>query len=75
MSYELTKEEKITIVNQHLKTLEYSRYNIQMSMDQENAIENPSQIVIGSLTNQLAENDARKAVLLAELDELNLLES
>lgn len=72
MTYELSKEEKIAIVNQHLKSLEYNRYNIQMSLAEENAIDAPSQVVLDSLNAQLAENTARKSVLIEELETLNL---
>lgn len=72
MTYELSKEEKIAIVNQHLKSLEYNRYNIQMSLAEENAIDAPSQVVLDSLNAQLAENTARKSVLIQELETLNL---
>jgi hypothetical protein len=32
MVYELTNEEKISIIDQHLKNLEYNRYNLEISM-------------------------------------------
>ena len=32
MVYELTNEEKISIIDQHLKNLEYNRYNLEVSM-------------------------------------------
>lgn len=32
MAYELNKEEKISIINQHLKNLEYSKYNLKISL-------------------------------------------
>jgi hypothetical protein len=32
MAYELTNEEKISIINQHLKNLEYSKYNLRISL-------------------------------------------
>jgi hypothetical protein len=32
MTYELTNEEKISIIDQHLKNLEYSKYNLKISL-------------------------------------------
>ena len=32
MTYELTKEEKASIIMQHLKNLEHNRYNLEISM-------------------------------------------
>lgn len=32
MTYELTKEEKVSIIMQHLKNLEHNRYNLEISM-------------------------------------------
>lgn len=70
MTYELTNEEKISIVNQHLKNLEYSAFNLSLSVIEEQAATNPNAESISSLNSQIAEINAKKVVLLAELEEL-----
>lgn len=70
MSYELTTEEKISIVNQHIKNVEYSIYNLNLSLVEEQAVNSPDTDKISSLNAQLAESNAKKTALLAELSDL-----
>jgi hypothetical protein len=37
MTYQLTNEEKRSIINQHLKNLEFNRYNLEISLIEVNA--------------------------------------
>jgi hypothetical protein len=71
MTIELTAEEKITIVEQHMKTIAYSEYNAQLSLAEEQAISAPNQNNITTLTNQIADILAQKQVLQSELDSLS----
>lgn len=70
MSYELTNEEKATIVNQHLKNVESNIFNLEMSLVEENAVATPNATSVSSLNAQLTEANAKKTALLAELSEL-----
>jgi len=70
MSYELTNEEKTTIVNQHLKNVESNIFNLEMSLIEENAVVTPNATSVSSLNAQLTEANAKKTALLAELDNL-----
>lgn len=70
MSYELTKEEKTTLINQHLKNLEYSAYNLELSILEENALATPNATTVASLNAQVAEINAKRTALQGELDEL-----
>jgi hypothetical protein len=71
MVYELTNEEKKGILEQHLKNLEYNRYNLEVSMIEltnstilkEESIEN-IQLEIDSLVVQ-------KNALIAEIQSLS----
>lgn len=72
MSYELTNEEKAAIVNQHIKNLEYSIYNLQVSLVEENAVSAPDAAKVSSLNSQISEANTKKTALLAELDELTV---
>jgi hypothetical protein len=38
MAYVLTNEEKIGIVEQHLRNLEYSKFNVSISLIEESSI-------------------------------------
>jgi hypothetical protein len=71
MTIELTAEEKITIVEQHMKTIAYSEYNAQLSLAEEQAISSPNENNITTLTNQIADILAQKQVLQSELDSLS----
>lgn len=70
MTYQLTNDEKAAIVSQHIKNLEYSIYNLQVSLVEENAVASPDAEQISSLNSQIAEANTKKTALLAELDEL-----
>lgn len=66
----LTNEEKSVIVNQHLKNLHYSKFNIEISLVEENAksIKNTDQIA--NLNEQSVDIDLRIAALEDKLEEL-----
>lgn len=66
----LTNEEKSVIVNQHLKNLHYSKFNIEISLVEENAksIKNTDQIA--NLNEQSIDIDLRIAALEDKLEEL-----
>ncbi len=72
MSYELTNEEKTTIVNQHLKNVVSNIFNLEMSLVEENAVAIPNATSVSSINAQLAEANAKKTALLAELSELTV---
>ena len=70
MTYQLTNEEKINVVNQHLKNLEFSIFNLSLSIIEEEAAINPNSENISSLNAQVTDISAKKTALLAELEEL-----
>lgn len=70
MSYELTIQEKTDLINNHLRNLEYNKYNLELSLIEENSIETPSESVLDSLNEQLGNLAAKKSALLAELSQL-----
>lgn len=67
----VTVEEKIHIIQQFMKNLAYSRYNIEVSLIAENAVTPSNQNNIDGFTNQLQEIDQKLAAL---QEELNILE-
>lgn len=70
MTYELTAEEKSKVVETRLKSLEYSIYNVNLSKREENAKSSPDQGAISDYNTQLADFNARKSILEAELESL-----
>jgi hypothetical protein len=67
MTYELTNDEKRNIVNQHLRNLEYSKFNVEISLVEENADPSPNQENLDSLAGQLATINGKMEALTAEL--------
>mgnify|MGYP006286246121 CR=1 FL=1 len=70
MTYELTNQEKTEVVNQHLKNAEYSLFNLNLSLIEEQAVATPNAANISSINAQITEVTARKTALLAELADL-----
>lgn len=66
MTIQLTNEEKISIINSHLKNLEYNKFNIEMSIIEENAKSTPDSSTLSSLNSQVSEIDVQIAALNAE---------
>lgn len=70
MAYTLTKEEKIDIINQHLKNLEYSKYNSEISLVEESAAIEPQPILIDEINSQIDNINAKTSALLSEIESL-----
>jgi len=66
----LSNEEKTGIINQHLKNLHYNKFNLEMSVVEENAKATPETAVLTSLNTQLTDLDSRIEALEAELEKL-----
>lgn len=70
MTYELNNQEKTEVVNQHLKNVEYSLFNLNLSLVEEQAVATPNATNIASINSQITEMTAKKTALLAELTDL-----
>ena len=66
----LSNEEKTGIINQHLKNLHYNKFNIEISIIEENAKDTPETEVLASLNSQLSDFSSRITALEEELDKL-----
>lgn len=73
MTVQLTKEEKITIIMTHLKTIAFSQYNLELTLIEENAKEIPDQDIITRTTNNLDVVFDQIAALNAELARVEAL--
>lgn len=70
MTYELNNNEKSEIITQHLRNLEFNKYNLTMSLKEENAVQSPNTDNIEELQTRLAEIIAKQEALFDELDSL-----
>ena len=70
MTYELTTQEKTDIINQHLRNLELSIYNLTLSVLEEESKSTPESAILASYNSDLSDLNARKQVLLDELASL-----
>jgi hypothetical protein len=62
----LTDADKLNIVNQHLKGLEFAIYGLELDLIVENAASDPSEDSITSITNRLNSLVLKRTALLAE---------
>jgi hypothetical protein len=67
MAIELSKEEKIQIINSHLRNLAYSKYNLELDILQENAKTDVSAPSVASLELLVTEISSQISALDAEL--------
>jgi type I restriction-modification system DNA methylase subunit len=67
MPVELTNEEKIQIINSHIKNLKTNKYNLQISIIQENSVEAPSSEKIAKLNSEISDTNSRITALEAEI--------
>jgi hypothetical protein len=70
MTVELTPEEKIAIIDQHLKTVEYSLFNYELDLIEANAVTPVDQAVISSVQSKVTAVTTKKNALLAAKAEL-----
>lgn len=73
MTINLTKEEKAQIISSHIKNLNYTKYNLEIDIMQENAKSTPSAGAISSFNAQIDEVDDQISALQAELTAVNAL--
>ena len=70
MSLELTNEEKADIINTHIKNLKVGRYNLEVSLIEENSLDEPSEETRALLTQEIANTNRRIEALELELTNL-----
>jgi hypothetical protein len=67
----LTNEEKVAIINQHKRTVEYTKYGVELSILEENSVESPNQETLDSLNASISDLNSKLAVLDAEIASLS----
>lgn len=63
MTVELTVEEKLNVIDQHIKQMQYQIYGAELDLIEANAIVDIDQTVIQSITDRIAAANAKKAAL------------
>jgi hypothetical protein len=70
--YELSNEEKISIIESHLRTLGYSKYNLEVNLLEEESATTPSVDAVESVNAQISSVNKKIAALIAELATLSV---
>jgi hypothetical protein len=66
----LTNEEKLSIVDQHIKSVDYSIYGYELDLIQANAVASPDAAQIAAINSRISESNAKRLALVAEKDSL-----
>jgi hypothetical protein len=64
----ITNEEKMGIINQHMRNVQVNKYNLELTLLEENALTSPNAETVTALTAQIAEANKKIAVLETELE-------
>jgi hypothetical protein len=67
MTIQLTNEDKVQVINSRLKSLAYSKYNIEIDLIVENVKAVPLSASILALNNSMSEVELQISALTAEL--------
>ena len=73
MTINLTKDEKAQIINNHIKSLSYTKYNLEIDILQENAKFSPVPSSISTFEDQIEDIEGQISALNAELTAVNAL--
>lgn len=73
MTIQLTKEEKAQIINNHIKSLSYTKYNLEIDIMQENAKSAPIASSIAAFEDQIEDIEGQITALNTELTAVNAL--
>jgi hypothetical protein len=72
MAIELTNEEKLGIVNQHIKAIDYTIYGLELDLLEAQAIDSPDANQISSINNRISSANSRRSVLVEERSSLTV---
>ena len=67
----ITKDEKISIIAQRVRSIEFNKQNLQLALLEENALVLPKADTVSDLTEQIAQADKKLEALDEELDTVN----
>jgi hypothetical protein len=69
--YDLTAEEKIAVINSHIKNINYNKFNAELVIIEENASAVPSTTKISDANASITEADAQIVALEAQIEALS----
>jgi hypothetical protein len=69
--YDLTAEEKISVINSHIKNIKYNKFNAELVIVEENATSTPSAKKISDANATVDEAEAQIAALEAQIEALS----
>ena len=64
----ITNEEKMGIINQHMRNVQVNKYNLELTLLEENALTSPNTETVTAITAQIAEANKKITVLETELE-------
>jgi len=70
MTIELTYEEKLGIVDQHIKSVDYAIYGLQLDLLEIQATANPDASQVLNINTRITAATAKRAALVTERDSL-----
>ncbi len=70
MTTTLTNEEKLNIVEQHLKTIDYSIYGLQLDLLEAQAVNAPDLTIVESINSRISVANAKRTALVEEQNSL-----
>jgi|LauGreDrversion4_2_1035121.scaffolds.fasta_scaffold537076_4 hypothetical protein len=70
MTIELTNEEKLSILDQHIKSVEYAIYGAELDLIEAQAVSSPDASLIANINDRVANATSKKTALLAERADL-----
>lgn len=68
MTIELTPQDKLPIVEQHIKQVLFAQYNVELNLIEAKAGSKPDQVAIDNINNQLDQINTQIAALQTEHD-------
>lgn len=70
MSYTLTTQEQTEIIDQHLRSLAFKKYNLELSLIEEEAAQTPNPGTVEDLNRQILNTNAQISALTEEKENL-----
>jgi hypothetical protein len=74
MAIELTNEDKLGIVNQHIRSIDYSIYGLQLDLLEAQAVGESDASTIANINSRIAAQNSKRAALVTEKNSLTVTE-
>lgn len=68
MTYELSKDEKLAVIQSHMKNVALNKYNAELALLEEQASSSPKSQNIQAVNDTIAQSDAQLTALQQEYD-------